>query len=75
MTAVLMFFGLLAGIGVLLTVTLMRRGNSRTETAEGLLKEQQAAQQAHDDHVSFGLGVHNSLPTASDVHIRGDRRR
>ncbi|MEU5217023.1 hypothetical protein AB0G79_12620 [Streptomyces sp. NPDC020807] len=75
MTAVLIFFGLLAGIGVLLTVTLVRRGGSRTETVEGLLQEQAAARQAHDDRVSFGLGAHNSLPTASDAHIRGDRRR
>ncbi|WP_314612721.1 hypothetical protein [Streptomyces stackebrandtii] len=53
----------------------MRRGGSRTETAEGLLQEQEALRQAHHDRVSFGAAaVHNSLPTASDAYTRRNGR-
>lgn len=75
MIALLTLFGILGGIGVLLTVTLMRRGSSRTESAEGLLQEQQALRQAQHDRVSFGAAaVHNSVPTASDTYSRRNGR-
>ncbi|MFI6422613.1 hypothetical protein ACIBG6_35105 [Streptomyces sp. NPDC050842] len=75
MIALLTLFGVLGGIGVLLTVTLMRRGSSRTDTAEGLLQEQQALRQAQHDRVSFGAAaVHNSVPTASDTYSRRNGR-
>ncbi|KOU42970.1 hypothetical protein ADK54_19245 [Streptomyces sp. WM6378] len=68
---VLIFLGLLAGAAVLLVVTLLRRGNSRTENAEGLLIEQQSRIQAHSDRVSFGtFSVHNAPPTMTDQHRR-----
>ncbi|MFE7549650.1 hypothetical protein [Streptomyces gardneri] len=75
MIAVLILFGVLGGVGALLTVTLLRRGSSRTETAEGILQEQEALRQAHHDRVSFGAGaVHNSVPTASDTYSRRSGR-
>ncbi|MER5712976.1 hypothetical protein [Streptomyces sp. NPDC002122] len=75
MVGLLILFGVLGGVGALLTVTLMRRGGSRTETAEGLLQEQEALRQAHHDRVSFGTAaVHNSLPTASDAYNRRNGR-
>ncbi|MEX0167975.1 hypothetical protein [Streptomyces sp. LMG1-1-1.1] len=71
MVALLIAFGVLGGIGVLLTVVLLRRGTGRTETAEGLLLEQQALRQARHDRVSFGTtAVHNSTPTAGDSYVR-----
>ncbi|MFF8835046.1 hypothetical protein [Streptomyces sp. NPDC015130] len=74
MTAVLILFGVLGGVGVLMTVTLMRRGSSRTETAEGMLAEQEALRQAQHDRASFGSSaVHNSVPTASDTYSRRGR--
>ncbi|MFB7591663.1 hypothetical protein [Streptomyces sp. NPDC056169] len=75
MVAVIILFGVLGGIGALLTVTLIRRGSSRTETAEGLLQEQLALRQAQHDRVSFGAAaVHNSVPTASDTYSRRNGR-
>lgn len=75
MVALLILFGVLGGVGALLTVTLMRRGGSRADTAEGLLVEQQALRQARHDRVSFGAAaVHNSVPTASDTYSRRDGR-
>ncbi|MFE2557078.1 hypothetical protein ACFXGT_13820 [Streptomyces sp. NPDC059352] len=75
MVALLILFGVLGGVGALLTVTLMRRGGSRTDTAEGLLQEQEALRQAHHDRVSFGAAaVHNSVPTASDTYSRRQGR-
>ncbi|MFF8381832.1 hypothetical protein ACF07V_37725 [Streptomyces sp. NPDC015661] len=75
MTALMILFGVLGAIGVLLTVTLLRRGGRRTDTVEGLLQEQESLRQAEADRVSFGLGAHNSLPTASDGYIRRSGRR
>ncbi|MGW6390468.1 hypothetical protein ACWFR1_08160 [Streptomyces sp. NPDC055103] len=76
MVAVLILFGVLGGIGVLLTFTLMRRGGSRTETVEGLLMEEQALRQARKDRVSFGTdAVMNSQLTASDTYTRREGRR
>ncbi|WP_030694251.1 hypothetical protein [Streptomyces globisporus] len=69
MTALLILFAVLGGIGALLTVTLLRRGGGRTDTADGMLQEQRALRQAKADRVSFGLGAHNSPPTASDNYI------
>ncbi|MFB7447764.1 hypothetical protein [Streptomyces sp. NPDC056194] len=74
MTALLILFGVLAGVGVLLTVILLRRGSSRADTVDGILQEQQALRQAKADRVSFGLGAHNSLPTTSDTYVRRNGR-
>ncbi|WP_405859753.1 hypothetical protein OG361_34145 [Streptomyces sp. NBC_00090] len=75
MVALLILFGVLGGVGALLTVTLMRRGGSRTETAEGLLQEREALSRARHDRVSFGAAaVHNSVPTASDTYSRREGR-
>ncbi|MFB6841839.1 hypothetical protein [Streptomyces sp. NPDC056361] len=75
MVALLIAFGVFGGIGVLLTVVLLRRGTGRTETAEGLLVEQEALRRAHHDRVSFGTtAVHNSTPMASDSYRRRDVR-
>ncbi|MFE0650864.1 hypothetical protein ACFVZH_19980 [Streptomyces sp. NPDC059534] len=75
MTALLILFGVLVGFGALLITTLLRRGSSRTETADGLLQEQQALRQAHHDRVSFNAAaVHNSVPTASDTYSRRQGR-
>ncbi|GGR47467.1 hypothetical protein GCM10010497_58530 [Streptomyces cinereoruber] len=71
MTALLTLFGVIFGIGALSYVVVRRRGRSRTETAEGLLQEQQARLQAHQDRVSYNSwAVHNYLPTASDSYGR-----
>ncbi|MFH8840533.1 hypothetical protein [Streptomyces sp. NPDC017868] len=75
MISLLILFGVLGGIGALLTVTLLRRGGGRTDTVEGVLREQEAVRQAEADRVSFGLGAHNSLPTVSDGYIRRNGRR
>ncbi|MFJ5830793.1 hypothetical protein [Streptomyces sp. NPDC093089] len=75
MVALLIAFGVLGGIGVLLMVVLLRRGTGRTETADGLLVEQEALRRARHDRVSFGTtAVHNSTPTASDSYRRRDVR-
>ncbi|MFF3837460.1 hypothetical protein [Streptomyces sp. NPDC001930] len=75
MGALLVLFGVLAGVGALLVVTLLRRGRGGTDTAEGLLLEQEARRQAHHDRVSFSTtAVHNSVPTASDVYNRRSGR-
>ncbi|WP_017240771.1 hypothetical protein [Streptomyces sp. SS] len=75
MVALLILFGVLGGAGALMTVTLMRRGTRRTETAEGLLVEQEALRRAAHDRVSFGAAaVHNSVPTASDTYSRREGR-
>ncbi|MFI1658088.1 hypothetical protein ACH4ZU_24715 [Streptomyces sp. NPDC020472] len=69
MNALLILFAVLGGIGALLILTLLRRGGDRTDTVDGVLQEQRALRQAKADRVSFGLGAHNSLPTASDSYI------
>ncbi|MFD4317024.1 hypothetical protein [Streptomyces sp. NPDC058548] len=75
MGAVLVLFGVLAGVGALLAVTLLRRGRGGTDTAEGLLMEQEARRQAYDDRVSFSsAAVHNAVPTASDAYNRRSGR-
>ncbi|MFD3531222.1 hypothetical protein [Streptomyces sp. NPDC058664] len=76
MVALLVLFGVLGGAGALMAVTLVRRGRSRTDTAEGLLLEQQALLQARNDRVSFStIAVHNNPLTASDAYPRRDGRR
>ncbi|MFI8770269.1 hypothetical protein ACIGN6_35900 [Streptomyces sp. NPDC053792] len=74
MIALLVLFGVLGGIGVLLTVTLLRRGGGRADTVDGIRQEQEALRQAKTDRVSFGLGAHNSPPTASDNYVRRNGR-
>jgi hypothetical protein len=75
MIALLILFGVLGGVGVLLTVTLLRRGRSRADTVEGLLQEQEALRQAKTDRVSFSaFAVHNSVPTTSDSYHRRNGR-
>ncbi|MFF1506867.1 hypothetical protein [Streptomyces sp. NPDC058326] len=76
MVALLILFGVLGGAGTLMGVTLMRRGRRRTETAEGLLLEQEALRQARNDRVSFStIAVHNNPLTASDAYTRRHGRR
>ncbi|PVC77643.1 hypothetical protein [Streptomyces sp. CS081A] len=71
MTALLILFGVIIGLGVLAFVAVHRRGASRTETVEGLLQEQEALRQAQTDRVSFNSrGVHNTPLTGSYVHHR-----
>ncbi|MGW8326306.1 hypothetical protein ACWGLE_00205 [Streptomyces sp. NPDC055897] len=71
MVTLYVFLGLLAGAAALLIVTLARRGNSRTENAEGLLIEQQSRVRARSDRSSFGtFGAHNAPPTMTDQHRR-----
>ncbi|MER5202043.1 hypothetical protein [Streptomyces sp. NPDC002825] len=74
MVSLVVLFGVLGGIGTLLTVTLLRRGGGRVDTVEGLLQEQEAVRRAKADRVSFGLGSHNLPPTASDSYVRGSGR-
>ncbi|KQX50706.1 MULTISPECIES: hypothetical protein [unclassified Streptomyces] len=75
MVSVMVLFGIFGALGVLMIVTLLRRNGARTESAEGLLLEQQAARQAQQDRVSFGAAaVHNSMPTASDTYSRRETR-
>ncbi|MEU3503272.1 hypothetical protein ABZ726_21790 [Streptomyces hundungensis] len=70
MLTLYVFLGLLVGGAGFLIVTLLRRGNSRTENAEGLLIEQASRLQAGRDRVSFGtIASHNAPPTMSD-HYR-----
>ncbi|WP_328941265.1 hypothetical protein OG259_06150 [Streptomyces sp. NBC_00250] len=74
--AVFVLLGILGGAGILMVVTLVRRGGGRrTDTAEGMLLEQEALRRARHDRVSFGsAAVHNSVPTASDSYHRGSGR-
>ncbi|MFC8175622.1 hypothetical protein ACFUJ0_20715 [Streptomyces sp. NPDC057242] len=76
MIALFMLFGVVVGAGALAFVVVHRRGGSRTDTAEGLLQEQEARRRARVDRVSFNSwAVHNSLPTISDAyHRRGGNR-
>ncbi|MFB6830324.1 hypothetical protein [Streptomyces hydrogenans] len=65
------FFGVLGGLVVLLTVVLLRRGGSRTDNAEGLRIEEQARIQAAHDRVSYNArSVHNGPPNQSDSYQR-----
>ncbi|MFF0473499.1 hypothetical protein [Streptomyces sp. NPDC004284] len=75
MISLLILFGVLGGIGALSIVVLLRRGGGRADTVEGMLQEQEALRRAKADRVSFGLGAHNSLPTASDGYVRRNGRR
>ncbi|MEF9886631.1 hypothetical protein [Streptomyces sp. P9-A4] len=71
MVALLVLFGIFGAVGAFMIVLLMRRNGAPTETAEGLLVEQQARLQAQQDRVSFAAtAVHNSTPTASDTYSR-----
>ncbi|MER7515457.1 hypothetical protein [Streptomyces sp. NPDC126499] len=75
MTAVLILFGSLGGIGLLLVILVLRRSSSRTESADGLRIEHEARRQAQLDRVSYNArAVHNSLPTAGDSYQRRHRR-
>ncbi|MFD7540205.1 hypothetical protein [Streptomyces sp. NPDC059819] len=52
-------------------VTLLRRGGSRIENADGLLIEQQSRTQAKSDRTSFNsFAAHNAPPTATDLYRR-----
>ncbi|MGW2859605.1 hypothetical protein [Streptomyces sp. SDr-06] len=70
MVTLYVFVGLLVAAAVFLIVKLLRRGNTPTETADGLLIEQQSRMRAHGDRTSFGtFAVHNAPPTMTD-HYR-----
>ncbi|MGH4028692.1 hypothetical protein ACQB60_07120 [Actinomycetota bacterium Odt1-20B] len=70
MFALLTLFGLLAAVATLLIVVLLRRGNRRTENADGLLIEQRRRAQARADRTTYGAGAvrHSTTPF-------GDRSR
>ncbi|AEN14253.1 MULTISPECIES: hypothetical protein [unclassified Streptomyces] len=71
MIALLVLFGVLVAVAVSLVVVLLRRKHAPTETAEGLLIEQEARLRAHHSRVSFNSRVaHNSTPTMGDSHHR-----
>ncbi|MET9467276.1 hypothetical protein ABZY44_21215 [Streptomyces sp. NPDC006544] len=58
-----LFFGVM-GLAVLWMVRiLLRRGNRRTETAEGLRIEQARREQAHHDRISYGATALHNSPT------------
>ncbi|MFH9955886.1 hypothetical protein ACH4OX_16935 [Streptomyces roseolus] len=74
MSAILILFSSLGGIGLLLVILVLRRSTSRTESADGLRIEHEARSQAQMDRVSYNArAVHNSMPTASDSYRQ--RRR
>ncbi|MFE9404093.1 hypothetical protein ACFYNY_20290 [Streptomyces sp. NPDC006530] len=61
------FLALIVSATIFLTVTLLRRGSSRTQNADGLLIEQESRVRAHGDRVSFGtFAVRNAPPTVAD---------
>ncbi|MFD4372279.1 hypothetical protein [Streptomyces sp. NPDC058486] len=65
------FFGVLGGLVVLLSVVLLRRGRSGTEHAEGLRIEEQARVQAAQDRVSYNSwSMHNAPANQSDTYQR-----
>ncbi|MYT19994.1 hypothetical protein GTW69_06785 [Streptomyces sp. SID7760] len=69
--AFVVLFGVLGGLALLMTVTLLRRSGGQTETAEGLRIEEQARMRAGQDRASFNVvAVHTAPPTASDAHHR-----
>ncbi|GAA3933107.1 hypothetical protein GCM10022244_47080 [Streptomyces gulbargensis] len=73
MNALLVMFGGFWGLVVLLTVVLTRRRRrySRTESAEGLLIEQRAREQAAQDRVTYHpLAVHDAPISYKDIHNR-----
>ncbi|AWL42527.1 MULTISPECIES: hypothetical protein [Streptomyces] len=71
MVALLVLFSLLGVVAVLLIVVIGRRNHAPTETAEGLLIEQEARVRAHESRGSFNSRTaHNSLPTMGDSHRR-----
>lgn len=70
MVTLFVFLSLIAGAAVFLTATLLRRTNSRTQNADGLLIEQESRILARRDRVSFGtFAVRNAPPTVAD-HLR-----
>ncbi|GGU50646.1 hypothetical protein GCM10010289_83920 [Streptomyces violascens] len=65
------FLALIVGAAIFLTATLQRRGNSRTQNADGLLIEQESRVQARRDRSSFGtFAVRNAPPTVADQYPR-----
>ncbi|WP_137988741.1 hypothetical protein [Streptomyces vilmorinianum] len=75
MSAILILFGSLGGIGLLLVILLLRRSSSRTGTVDGLRIEHEARRQAQIDRISYNArSVHNSMPTSSDSHQQRHRR-
>ncbi|MFD9302948.1 hypothetical protein ACFWCB_09725 [Streptomyces sp. NPDC060048] len=57
------FFGVMALAAVWMVWTLLRRGNRRTETAEGLLIEQARRVQAASDRSSYSSNAMHNSPT------------
>ncbi|MCT9094271.1 hypothetical protein N4G70_36360 [Streptomyces sp. ASQP_92] len=63
------FLGLLVGAALFLIVTLLRRGNTPTEQADGLLIEQRSRTRARSERARFGtFGAHFALPTMADLY-------
>ncbi|PNG23392.1 hypothetical protein [Streptomyces cahuitamycinicus] len=62
-------FGLFLLTALALICVLLRRQNSRTENADGLLIEQTRRIQAQNDRVTYGRGMGNDyLPTTRDPY-------
>ncbi|CAM5679498.1 hypothetical protein SAVIM338S_07285 [Streptomyces avidinii] len=57
------FFGVTALAASWMVWTLLRRGNRRTETAEGLRIEQARREQAHNDRTSYSASALHGSPT------------
>ncbi|MFF0115320.1 hypothetical protein [Streptomyces prasinus] len=62
-------FGGLVATALALIFVLLRRNNSRTENADGLLIEQAQRTQAQNDRATYGTGaVNGHLPTVHDPY-------
>ncbi|GAA1006596.1 hypothetical protein STXM2123_801 [Streptomyces sp. F-3] len=71
MVTIGLMFGAFAMPALLLIVVILRRGNSATENADGLLIEQARRLQAHQDRVSFDASTALSAsPIMSDLRHR-----
>ncbi|MFI8169828.1 hypothetical protein ACIGAN_26220 [Streptomyces sp. NPDC085931] len=66
MTELAILFGLLAAVVLALTFILLRRGNRRTENADGLLVEQERRMQAQSDRITYSVGVEHYLLARRD---------
>ncbi|MGW6691290.1 hypothetical protein [Streptomyces sp. NPDC054961] len=57
------FFGVMGLAALWMVRTLLRRGNRRTETAEGLRIEQARREQAHRDRNAYSATALHNSPT------------
>ncbi|MCP9958632.1 hypothetical protein [Streptomyces sudanensis] len=71
MTEIGVFLGLLVATALALIVVLLRRGNRRTDDAEGLLIEQRRRLQAQQDRANYAA---HSLSAYTLLNGTSDRR-